>query len=134
METQNKVSWMSGKWQRVLVASFLIGAFIGTLIIVSGCAIVPRRRRRTKIVAVSDAAGSVDVVYVQKAPPKPKKEVRSKKPNKTAIWVPGHWKWNGRKYVWKSGHWEVKPGGKTWTPGHWEKRGRGWVWVKGRWR
>jgi hypothetical protein len=117
--------------KRILVVTVLVGAFICTLVILSGCAVTPRRRVRT--VVVKDASG-VDVVYVQKAPPKPKAEVRSKKPSAKAIWVPGHWQWRGNKYVWVSGRWDANPRGRTWVPGHWEKRPRGWVWVSGKWR
>jgi hypothetical protein len=126
-------SGMSGKWERFFVVTLLIGAFIGTLIVVNGCAVVPGRRR-VRTVAVRGPDGSVDVVYVQKAPPKPKAEVRPRKPNPKAVWIPGYWRWAGGKYVWTSGHWDTNPRGKTWVPGHWEKRPGGWVWVSGRWR
>jgi len=125
--------WMLGKWGRVLVVVLLVGALLGTLIAVSGCTVVHQRRRGRARVVVVDTPG-VDVVYVQKAPPKPKVEKRLKRPNKKAVWVPGHWKWNGRKYVWKAGHWDKKPRGKKWVPGHWQKRPRGHAWVPGHWR
>ena len=127
--------WMLGKRERILVVALLVGALVGTLIVVSGCTVIPgRRRRRGRTVVAAKTPGGVDVVYIKKAPPKPKVEVRSKKPNKKAIWVPGHWQWNGRKYVWKSGHWGVRPGGKTWVTGHWQKSPRGWKRVPGHWR
>lgn len=132
MKDQLKERWMSGKRGRILTASLLVAALVGTLIVVDGCAIVPRRRRH--VVAVTTPAVGVDVVYVQKAPPKARTEVRPKKPDKNAVWIPGHWQWNGREYVWEAGHWETRPGGKDWIPGHWEKRHRGWVWVQGHWR
>ena len=136
MKNQSRIEkhWMAGKLGHILVASLLVAALAGTLIVVNGCTVVPRRRRRGRVVAVSDPAGGVDVVYVQKAPPKAKTEVRPKRPNKNAVWVPGHWQWNGRKHVWKAGHWDKRPGGKTWAPGHWQKKPRGWVWAPGRWR
>jgi len=118
--------WMSGKWVRVLVVALLAAALLGTLIVVNGCTVVPRRRR-SRVVAVASPAGGVDVVYVRKAPPKPKTEVRPKRPNKKAVWVSGHWRWNGNKYVWKKGHWDVRPGGNKWVPGHWKKNPRGWA-------
>ncbi len=82
--------WLLGKWGRVSIVAILTGALLGTLIAVSGCAIVPRRRRRrARPVVVVDTPG-VDVVYVPKAPPKPKVEKRLKRPKKKAVWVPGH--------------------------------------------
>lgn len=99
----------------------------GLLFILGGCA-----RHRTVVVA--SPSDAVDVVYVQKAPPAPKAEVRPAKPAAKAVWVDGHWQWTGRKYTWVSGHWERKPGGSAWVSGHWEKKPRGWVWVSGHWR
>ena len=123
---------MLGKWRRVFVVILLAGAFAATLIAVSGCAIVPGHRR-VRTVVVKSPDGSVSVVHVQKAPPKPRTEVRPQKPNPKAVWIPGHWKWNGNKYVWESGRWEASPRGNAWAPGHWEKRPHGWVWVPGHW-
>lgn len=96
-----------------------------SLIAMMGCTVVPHPRRPR-------AVGSV--VYVQKAPPAPRSEVRPAKPNLNAVWIPGHWQWDGSKYAWKSGRWEKRPGGKAWVSGHWEKKPRGWVWVPGHWR
>jgi hypothetical protein len=73
------------------------------------------------------------VVYVKKAPPAPKVVVIKKcAPNK--IWVKGHWKWNGRKYVWVKGHCIKKRKAHKWVPGHWKKTPRGWIWIEGHWR
>ncbi|MCK4596573.1 YXWGXW repeat-containing protein [bacterium] len=101
--------------------------FAGLLMIIGGCA-----RHRTVVVA--SPADVVKVVYVQKAPPALKAEVRPARPASGAVWVGGHWKWTGHKYTWVSGHWEKKPRGATWVSGHWEKKPRGWVWVQGHWR
>lgn len=97
--------------------------------IVQGCA---PRRARTVVVASSD--GSVDVVYVQSAPPPLKVEVRPARPGRKAMWIPGYWRWQGKKYVWVAGYWDKKPRGKGWAAGHWDKRARGWVWVPGHWK
>ena len=97
--------------------------------IVQGCA---PRRARTVVVASSD--GSVDVIYVQKAPPLVKAEVRPAKPTPKAVWIPGRWQWRGNKYVWVAGYWDKKPRGKGWAVGHWDKRPSGWMWVPGHWK
>ena len=120
------------KWKHIVVMTLLI-ATVGSLIVVSGCAVVPRRRR-VKTVVVAKPSASIDVVYVQNAPPKPLVETRPERPGKEAVWMPGYWRWNGHKYVWVSGRWEAKPRGRVWMPGHWEKKPRGWVWVPGQWR
>ena len=43
-------------------------------------------------------------------PPPTRVEVRPARPGAKAVWVPGHWKWKGKKkgYVWIQGHWKVK--------------------------
>ncbi len=103
----------------ILTAALVAGAFLS----VTGCA------RRTVVVVDSEG----DVVHVQSSPPPAKAEIRPPKPTPGAVWVSGHWKWNGHKYVWLPGHWNKKPGGKSWVGGHWAKKPGGWVWVPGRW-
>ena len=77
--------------------------------------------------------GCAGTVYIPDAPPPPKSEVKSARPGPNAMWIDGHWKWNGHKYVWMPGHWEKNPRGK-WVAGHYAKRGRGHVWVPGHWK
>jgi hypothetical protein len=44
---------------------------------------------------------------------------------------PGHWKWNGFRYVWIPRHWVLRvPGYAHWMPGHVNRFG---VWVPGHW-
>jgi hypothetical protein len=48
---------------------------------------------------------------------------------------PGHWQWNGVRYVWVPRHWVVRqPGWAHWVPGHWfvGRLGR-YHWVPGHW-
>ena len=71
---------------------------------------------------------------VVKEPPQPRSEIRPAKPWANAIWIDGHWKWSGGRYLWVPGHWTKPKPGRTWAAGHWEKGPRGWVWVKGHWR
>lgn len=37
-------------------------------------------------------------------PPPPRVEYRPVLPPYPAVWVPGHWRWNGYRYVWIRGH------------------------------
>jgi hypothetical protein len=85
------------------------------------------------VIAVCLSFGCARTVVVRSAPPEPRMETRPAAPNARAVWIDGHWKWNGRRYVWQSGHWEGNPKG-TWVPGHWKKTPRGHVWVKGHWK
>jgi len=73
--------------------------------------------------------------YVQK-PPAPKMEVKAPKPFNSAVWIPGHWKWNQREqsFIWERGHWIRPRPGKVWIQGYWQKTPWGYVWVTGHWR
>ncbi|MCA9742036.1 MAG: YXWGXW repeat-containing protein [Deferribacteres bacterium] len=75
-------------------------------------------------------------VYVHIAPPKPKAVhvVKSKKMHRDAIWVAGHWKWNGKKYIWADGRWLAPRKGMIYVPGHWEKNRQGWFYIDGHWK
>jgi len=103
------------KWKSIVVVTLLFAM----LVAVTSCAVTPRRRRG-RAIAVVKPTGAVDVVYVQKAPPKPRSEVRSKRPGPKAVWVGGHWDRNPRGNAWIQGHWEKKPRGWAWVPGHWK--------------
>ena len=88
-------------------------------------------------VATAPAAAqgvSITVGGPRFAPPPTRYERRGARPNRNAIWINGHWNWNGRSYVWVSGRWNTARAGRTWINGHWEHRGRTWVWIDGRWR
>jgi hypothetical protein len=104
---------------------FLIMFSVFTLF---GCA-----AHRPKAVVVKKPGGN-KVVVVQKAPPARRTDVRPARPTARAVWIPGHWNWNGRNYVWKAGHWDRNPAGTAWVSGKWSKRGNGWVWVGGYWK
>ncbi len=73
-------------------------------------------------------------VYVRVAPPPPKRQVRPPRPSARAVWIAGHWRWNGHRYVWVAGYWELRPKGRVWVPGHWKKTRHGFLWVPGHWR
>lgn len=72
------------------------------------------------------------VTVVTEEPPPPQVEVRTVAPGPKAVWIDGHWRWNGHRYVWVPGFWEAHARG-TWVSGHWDRRGRGHVWVPGHW-
>jgi hypothetical protein len=51
-------------------------------------------------------------------------------------WVlePGHWHWNGFRYVWIHRHWiHAGPGFAHFVPGHWAPTGAGPRWVPAHW-
>ena len=52
-------------------------------------------------------------------------------PHPQAVWVEGHWQWNGRDHVWVDGYWdEYRPSHRYVAP-HWEQQGNGWVYYEG---
>ncbi len=75
--------------------------------------------------------GCASTMYVPTPPPPPRVEKRTARPGPGKMWVEGHWKYNGHKYVWVSGGWR-KQG--AWVAGHWVKKPRGWVWVPGHYK
>lgn len=69
----------------------------------------------------------------QTAPPAAPVEAKPPIPHSGAVWIPGHHKWSGGKYVWIPGRWASPQAGKKWVPGHWQKTPRGYRWVEGHW-
>jgi len=119
------------KTQYLFLALFLIGATIA----IGGCTIVgrkPRPMQRKK--AVVSKAPAITLVYVKEAPPKIVAEKRPPKLHASAVWVAGHWNWNGARYAWVNGHWDKNPKGREWISGKWKKTPNGWLWEDGHWR
>lgn len=69
------------------------------------------------------------------APPPPlRAETVPPPPSAAYVWQPGHWHWNGVRYVWVRGHYVVRQvGWQHWVHGHWALRGGAWVWVPAHW-
>jgi len=81
------------------------------------------------------AEPSAGAVFVQVAPPPPRREVRFAAPGPDYVWVDGHWAWRGNAYAWVPGSWwRQRPGSTKYSPGRWHHDRRGWYWVAGRWR
>jgi len=69
-------------------------------------------------------------------PPGPRVEVIPTAPGARYVWAPGHWRWNGVRYIWVGGRYiERRPGWGHWVDGHWAWRPRfgRWEWEPGRW-
>ena len=45
------------------------------------------------------SAGCASHVYVTEPPPEPKQEAKPAAPGPNAVWIPGHWKHQGGRYV-----------------------------------
>ncbi len=81
------------------------------------------------------AASAHTRIYVKIAPPRPRPVKVVVKPHRVGmVFVPGHWKWTGRRYVWVSGRWVKARKHSVYVPGHWQHSRRGWYWVPGHWK
>ena len=80
------------------------------------------------------APPAAPVVEVAPTPPAPQVEVVARPPTASHFWVPGHWRWDGVRYVWSGGYWEVRRAGWMWEPGHWQLWGGRWRYIPGHWR
>lgn len=72
--------------------------------LLAGCADEPPPRHRPRPVVVYRESAPTVVVERQPAPPPLIVETVPVRPRYAAVWVPGHWRWNGRRYVWIRGH------------------------------
>ena len=52
-------------------------------------------------------------------------------PSTRVIWQPGHWHWNGARFVWVRGHFVQRLAYyHQWVPGHWDGYGH---WIRAHW-
>lgn len=75
------------------------------------------------------------VVYIHRAPPPIRVEVRGARPSAQHVWVAGHWVGRGEEFVWEPGRWVLlESGHRAWVEGAWRHDRNGWFWVEGHWR
>ena len=72
------------------------------------------------------------VVDVRVAPPPPR-YVRVPPPRAGYVWVPGYWRWEGRRHIWVEGYWVRARPGYRYVPAAWVQRGPYWHFVPGHW-
>jgi len=73
-----------------------------------------------------------DTIIVRTAPPPPRSEAVPEA-RRGYTWAPGHWDWNGRRYVWMRGKWVRDEPGYVYRPQVWEERNGRWVAERGGW-
>lgn len=74
-------------------------------------------------------------VYIHRAPPPLRVEVRGTAPSGAHVWVAGRWDWRGDDFVWVPGGWVLPESGRhQWVAGAWHHDSGGWFWVDGHWR
>ena len=54
-------------------------------------------------------------------------------PRRGRVWVEGHYRWNGRRYVWEEGHWVRVRRGREYAQPRWDQDGDRWRYHPGRW-
>jgi hypothetical protein len=82
-----------------------------------------------------EAQRRTQVVVVRQAPPPPRAHRARPRPQRSdAVWVEGHWEWNGRAHVWREGYYVNPRRGYVYVQPHWEQRRDGWVYVEGTWQ
>ena len=69
-------------------------------------------------------------------PPSRPREVMVERSSREAVWIEGHWEYDGRGgYYWVDGYWDTPPPRyRTYVAPHWEHRGHVQVYVRGYWR
>lgn len=107
---------------------------------------LPRRGllRRLGLGGLAFVAAASGIAAVSTAPaeaqgyppmPPPLFEPGPPPPPPGMIWEPGHYRWDGYRYVWIRGHYRRGgPGYGQFVPGHWGNRGGQWVWIPPHWR
>ena len=68
--------------------------------------------------------------------PPPRAEVIPPPPGGPMVWEPGHWHWDGYRYVWRPGHYvQSRPEYRHYAEGRWiwaPREGR-WIWRPAHW-
>jgi hypothetical protein len=69
-----------------------------------------------------------------KPPPPLRYEAVPPPPGASYAWVPGHWRWDGYRYIWVAGRYDVRrPSWHRWVNGRWVVVNGRWTWVPGHW-
>jgi hypothetical protein len=73
-------------------------------------------------------------IYVNIDPPPIVVEHPGPRPHPGWMWVDGHHRWDGHRYIWVHGFWANPPRpGAVWIKGHWQRDPGGWYWIDGHW-
>lgn len=118
------------------VGGALIGGAIGAI---AGGTIGNQVDHERGTVYTSQAQATTNVVYAQPPPPPPPPAMVSAPPppSPDAIWINGHYDYDGASYayVWVPGYWTIPPPGyRYYVVAHWAWRGGNYVYVRGYWR
>jgi hypothetical protein len=85
-------------------------------------------------VAGSDPTRRLVAAVAPYPPPAKRAEIPPPVPATDALWLVGHWQWNGSKFAWTAGRYIQRPSpSANWLPGYWEQDFGGWRWTEGHW-
>lgn len=73
------------------------------------------------------------VVYEAPPPPRAMPVEGGAAPFAGAVWLQGHWAWNGRTYVWVDGRWVRGRPGYVLVQPRWVHRAGGWILLGAQW-
>jgi hypothetical protein len=85
--------------------------------------------------AKSDPPAGNAAIVAPYPPPPLRAEIPPLASSADALWLVGHWCWNGEKYHWTPGRYVQRPTPTAnWRPGYWGQASGGWVWTDGHWQ
>ena len=115
----------------VVVGLVMVGSVVGAV----GCnsPTLTDLASQAKDAVASGEGVKSEFIQVRVEPPAPIVEVRQPPPSNT-FWVPGHWQYNGVRYIWIGGHYETQQAGWVYVNGHYDQVGGAWRWIPGHWR
>jgi hypothetical protein len=93
--------------------------------------------RRGTIYRSEQEATTQEIYEAPSPPPPPRRErqVVYDRPSREAVWIDGHYEYDGRGYFWVDGYWEVPPPRyRHYVAPRWERRGNVHVYIRGYWR
>jgi len=98
-------------------------------------------RRRLFLASLASGIALVGAAHAQPyAPPPPYEPIPAPRyepeprPRHGYLWEPGHWHWNGHRYVWFAGRYvPVRAEYHHFVPGAWVQRGPRWEWIPAHW-
>lgn len=111
-----------------------MGAAVGSIL---GGTIGNQADHRNGTIYGSEQAATTQIIAESPPlPPPPQRQVVVyQRPAPTALWIEGHWEFDGRGYYWVDGRWEIPPPRyHHYVAPRWERRARGHVYIRGHWR
>jgi WXXGXW repeat (2 copies) len=77
---------------------------------------------------------NLEIRIGRQAPPRIRRERRTVRPSRDAVWVAGSWDWQGDNWVWIPGRWVVPEGRHArWIGPRYVREYGGWRYVPGHW-